>query len=284
MSTSAATPRPPAAPLPLLRRLRPALGTTVEVALLAPESAASLAALEAAFAVIRQAQALWSFQRADSLLSRINSSAGEAVAIDRSTHRLLRLALATMRASAGRFDITVGAALVRRGALPDHGGPPPGAAGEAADIVLGPGSVRLRRPLRLTLDGIAKGYAVDLAVEALQGAGFASGWVNAGGDLRAFGAAAVPVWRRLDDGRLEALGELREAALATSGARLSADEALPALLLGPDRQPTAAGTWSVLARRAWRADALTKVAAATPPTDRHALVARLGGRLMESAA
>src|ERR671935_3250985 len=38
------------------------------------------------------------------------------------------------------------------------------------------------------LDGIAKGFAVDRAVEALQHAGIRDGVVNAGGDLRVFGA------------------------------------------------------------------------------------------------
>jgi thiamine biosynthesis lipoprotein len=41
-----------------------------------------------------------------------------------------------------------------------------------------------------------------------------------------------------------------------------------------------AGAWSVLARCAWRADALTKVAAAALPAQRASLVAALGGRLL----
>src|SRR5882672_11890295 len=36
------------------------------------------------------------------------------------------------------------------------------------------------------LDGIAKGFAVDRAVDALQSAGMRAGVVNAGGDLRVF--------------------------------------------------------------------------------------------------
>jgi thiamine biosynthesis lipoprotein len=36
----------------------------------------------------------------------------------------------------------------------------------------------------------------------------------------------------------------------------------------------------VLARRAWRADALTKVAALAPDASRQALLRRLGGRLL----
>ncbi|RDV24218.1 hypothetical protein DXV75_15440 [Alteromonas aestuariivivens] len=37
----------------------------------------------------------------------------------------------------------------------------------------------LRRPVLITLDGIAKGYAVDLGVRALKLAGIKAGWINA---------------------------------------------------------------------------------------------------------
>lgn len=267
-----------------MRRLRPALGTFVEVGLVGCGVEAVEPAFERVFQVLAEAEARWSFQRAESLLSVINRSAGHLVTIDRLTHRLLRLALAIMRASGGRFDITVGAELVRLGALPWTGPNPSMGNGDANDVVLEPGRVRLMRPMCLTLDGIAKGFSVDLAVETLRAAGIHSGWVNAGGDLRAFGMAAVPVWRRLEDGRVEALGLLRDAAVATSGSRPALDADRPAVVIGQDRLPAAPGTWSVLARSAWRADALTKVAANTPPAARYAEVARLGGRLLEGAA
>jgi thiamine biosynthesis lipoprotein len=42
----------------------------------------------------------------------------------------------------------------------------------------------------LDLGGIAKGYAIDKAVETLQAAGLKGGMVDIGGDLRCFGTAA----------------------------------------------------------------------------------------------
>src|SRR5437764_6578478 len=48
-----------------------------------------------------------------------------------------------------------------------------------------------------SLDGIAKGFAVDRAVECLQDAGIAAGVVNAGGDLRVFGDAPQEIYVRL---------------------------------------------------------------------------------------
>src|SRR5690242_18736158 len=49
------------------------------------------------------------------------------------------------------------------------------------------------------LDGIAKGFAVDRAVEALQAEDVASGVVNAGGDLRVFGELYEDIYVRPPD-------------------------------------------------------------------------------------
>ncbi len=53
-------------------------------------------------------------------------------------------------------------------------------------------------PLALDLGGIAKGYAVDRAIEALRAAGCTSGLINAGGDLRIYGRTDTMLLRRRD--------------------------------------------------------------------------------------
>ncbi|MDM5177558.1 FAD:protein FMN transferase [Massilia sp. CCM 8695] len=265
-----------------IRRMRPLLGTYVEVG---ARGGAAPAAVQAAFASIETAQALWSFHDRASELSRLNLAPGQAVPLSSSTLRLLRSARAMMRASDGLFDCTVGGALVRCGALPDHGGRPALERGSAADIEIGAHWARLRRPVRLTLDGIAKGYAVDLAVRALRRAGAEAGWVNAGGDVRVFGALVLPMHRRELDGAMLPLGGLRDAAMASSRAGHHDDAqeaaAFPAHIVAPPRGVPASGIWTVLARSAWRADALTKVAANAAPAARAALVRALGGALID---
>jgi len=263
-----------------LRRMRPMLGTFVEVGACGPAAAD---AIEAAFAALEDAQAWWSFHAPDSDLSRLNLAAGARVSLRPQTLRLLRLTVAVMQRSAAAFDCTVGGLLVRQGVLPDHGGPAPLPRGRVDDIEIGASWARLRRPVRLTLDGIAKGYAVDLAVAALRRAGAPAGSINAGGDLRVFGELQLPVQRRELDGRFTSLGTLRDAAVASS--RVAApgatpDPSFPAQLVAPMGQHPQPGIWSVLARSAWRADALTKVAANTPAPHRDALVRRLGGCLL----
>lgn len=216
------------------------------------------------------------------MLSRLN--AGELVSIDRETERLLRLARGLMRASGGLFDCTVGGALIAAGRLPNHGGPSPLPRGTSEDIEIGRGWARLARPIRVTLDGIAKGFAVDLATDALREQGVTAGLINAGGDLRAFGATATPIERRELDGSRTPLGNLCDAAVATSRvANHDVDaDSFPALLIGATGAVPTPGVWTVLARRAWRADALTKVAASAPRALRAECVESLGGLLIES--
>ena len=103
------------------------------------------------------------------------------------------------------------------------------------------------------LDGIAKGFAVDRAVETLQATGIRSGVVNAGGDLRVFGEAFEELHVRAPQrpDRLIHIGKVRDAAVATSGAGLVIDPRRRV------RTARAAGA-TVIAADCMSADALTK--------------------------
>jgi thiamine biosynthesis lipoprotein len=264
--------------MPELRRMRVLLGTYVEVVVRGP-AAAIEAAIDAAFTSIARSQALWSFHDPDSELSRLNGARGQALPVSPASVRLLSAARAMMRASGGAFDCTVGAMLVQRGALPDHGDGPWIARGSAGDIVIGAGWARLARPVRLTLDGVAKGFAVDLALRAMRRAGATAGWVNAGGDMAVFGDLLLPVQRREHDGSFTRLGNLRSGAMASSRSGPS-DPDFPSHIIAHGNGAPPVGVWTVVARSAWRADALTKVAAA----GRASLLPLLGGALVNPAA
>jgi thiamine biosynthesis lipoprotein len=258
--------------------MRPLLGTFVEIGF--QPGPGDESAVQAAFAAIEEVQRRLSFQDPDSELSRLNRSGGEFLALSSLAVRVVRLARAMTIASGGLFNCTLGGLLVRRGVLPDHGAGEMLGVGTASDIEIHGSGVRLARPVRLTLDGIAKGYAVDLAIRALRHAGVRTGWVNAGGDLRVFGTLVLPVSRREGDGALRPLGGLREAAIASSAVHAHADRRFPGTILDPTSRRSAPGVWSVLAREAWRADALTKVAALAPDGPRQAVLSRLGARLL----
>jgi thiamine biosynthesis lipoprotein len=80
--------------------------------------------------------------------------------------------------------------------------------------------VRFGEPgIRIDLGGIAKGFAVDRAIDVLTGAGIPGGLVNAGGDLASFGPDGHRVHLRDPRDPRGVLGAVtvKDAALATSG-------------------------------------------------------------------
>jgi len=135
--------------------------------------------------------------------------------------------------------------------------------GDAFDISLGTGPHgwrvegdrlhKLKDGVTIDLGGIAKGYAVDRAVDALIAADCKAGWVNAGGDLRAFGDIDLPVTLRDEyGGGVRSFARLRDGAIATSRFGSSARSTLAS--------PRAVEAHvSVAAPLCLWADALTKV-------------------------
>ena len=64
------------------------------------------------------------------------------------------------------------------------------------DIKIEGNDIKLTRPgMKITLGGIAKGYAVDRAIEILQKRGIQHVLVNAGGNMRAIGSKGAENWQ-----------------------------------------------------------------------------------------
>jgi len=160
-----------------------------------------------------------SFHHPASDISRINCEAFQRkVTVDPWTWRVLRAAQKLSDESDGLFDITVARKLMQWNYLPRRYRNV--SEGNWHDIILEKNyMVRFRRRVIVDLGGIAKGFAVDRAVEALIRAGVPSGVVNAGGDLRVFGLKSELVhWRRPDEPMQPAGAiKVRDRALATSG-------------------------------------------------------------------
>lgn len=265
------------------RRMRPLLGTYVEIGLSRAFQHCDVA-FERAFDRIETVQRHLSFHDPRSDLSRLNSARGEEVSVHPLSISVLRLARAITEQSRGLFNFTVGAQLQRMGALPIHENGKKLMIGRADDLEIRGQKVRLRRPIVITLDGIAKGFAVDLAVKELKTHGASLGWVNAGGDLRVFGDLTLPVFQRNSsrpDGKLPLLGGLRNSALATSETCDSDSSRFPGKIIAACDHSAENGIWSVIAPSAWLADALTKVAGVSSQRDRELAVSRLGGHLIQ---
>ncbi len=255
-----------------LRRCRPCLGTFVEVTVECDDPAEANAGIESAYEAVAQVQRLMSAHDSRSELNQLNRTAHlRAVKVHPWTYEVLAEAHTLHVRSGGLFNIAIGGELERLGYLPEgtvrlarQG--EPFEAEETLVELMSDNRVRFRKPLRLDLGGIAKGFAVDQAVLALERAGFVNGMVNAGGDLRVFGAKPRRIHIRHPEtpGELLPLVEISNRALCTSAdyfSRKSVGGREVAPLIDPLTGQSCASkvSVSVAAQTALHADGLTKV-------------------------
>ncbi|MFJ1251948.1 FAD:protein FMN transferase [Cupriavidus sp. CuC1] len=250
------------------RRARPLLGTLVDIQARGADAAQ---AVRAAFARIAQVQRLMSCHDRFSDIGRFNAAGvDQPVEMDARTLAVLTVAARLQAESDGAFDC-------------ERGTPRPRAAGGRAWVIEGT-KVRKHRPLQLDLGGIAKGYAVDCAVEALGGFDLDYALVNAGGDMRHAGTAPATVALREPGAPActAMVWRLDNAALASSSVGgLWPEPGSPARIDSPHLpNALAAGAGvSVLAPSCLFADALTKVVLACRAPE-HPLLARYGARTL----
>jgi thiamine biosynthesis lipoprotein len=175
-----------------------AMGTHVLLAAFtsdAMDEAAIRPRLEEALAEIRRLESLMTTWRDDSEISRINAAAGErAVEVSAESLTVIDKSLWISKASGGVFDITFEAmrGLWRFDQDRDDNVPDRAAVERARKLIdyrqiqvdHAKRTVRLLKPkMRMSLGGIAKGYAVDAAARVLREGGLSSFFVQAGGDL-----------------------------------------------------------------------------------------------------
>ncbi len=279
-------------------RARPLLGTMVSIRLEGLPRACANDAIDSGFAAVEFVQRLMSFHEDASDVSRANRDAlARPVQVHPQTYAVLRQAQAIAEESAGVFDICVAGRLVEWGILPlPRAARPPDPGASWRDIELGPDyTLRFHRPLWIDLGGIAKGYAVDRAIEAIAPAGAQQCVVNAGGDLRVAGRATERVLldAERDPGDAVAVLEIENLGLASSSGlrhrRRHGGRAAGPHVHGRTRSVMGARSFvSVLAPTCVVADALTKVVMAQrrhalPLLERHGAAAywhspRLGWR------
>lgn len=174
------------------------MGTVVEIEANHPDLGRARRAIESGLERMALVDRLMSVFRSESEISHLNRLAGgDPRRVSAHTYRVLTEAQALARQSGGALDVTVlplmrlWSAAEVRGHLPSGRELDTALSASGADALdLDPSRpmVRLRRAgMGIDLGGIAKGYAIDLAVDALRGHGIESAMVNAGGDLRVLG-------------------------------------------------------------------------------------------------
>jgi thiamine biosynthesis lipoprotein len=251
-----------------VRRMRMGLGTWVVIEASGCSAACALQGLENAFARIRHVEGRMHPQREGSDLVRLRQAPlGTAVAIDASTRVVLTCAQQLFRLSQGVFDPCL-----------------PHSAGRLCDLELSPDPetpwARASASLDIDCGGIAKGYAVDCALEALRASGCSAGLVNAGGDVRVYGPQPQTLLLRRADGSYIPC-ELHEAALAVSDLDAATPPAEHRGYYVRERAGGAVRRYAaVRAPEAMVADALTKCVVLCAPALADALARQMSAEIL----
>ena len=250
-------------------RCQPLLGTFVEIQTHDAEqsSAQAATAIASAFEAIQLVEARMSAHSASSDLSRINMLAHtQVVSVHPWVWQVIALSKELYLQSDGLFNVGIGHVLAEKGlrtVFARHAQ----TMGDIADVeLLENNQMRSHKPVHLDLGGIAKGFAVDRAVDVLLANGVSEGVVNAGGDMRVFGEMAHPVQVRSpqNPSLLFDMGHLSNGALATSANYFTPLEKEGCSLGHIVRSQTqqlekSPASFSVVAPLCELADALTKI-------------------------
>jgi len=178
---------------------RDVMGTWATVTLITGSGERAVAASDAAFAALDSVGALMNPRWETSEIFALNErGAREPVPLSQPTLTVLAQSLQMAALSDGAFDVTVGPLIALWQEHGRQGSLPPDEEIAAALALVGPdqvaldpaaGTATLRTPgVRVDLGGIAKGYAIDRAIEAIRHAGVESAIVEVGGDLRCIGS------------------------------------------------------------------------------------------------
>ena len=178
------------------------MGTVVEIKAFSTDEKKLDWAINAAFAEMRRVDDLFSSVRPDSEVSRL-SLATEPFKASKETAHLLRLGQRIARLSDGAFEMGLGR-LKRLWAIESEAPnvPTEQQIREALEQI-GPEDLQIDRnlirkagpELEIDLGGIAKGYAIDRAIEVLRQMGIANAAVNAGGDIGLLGGRIGEPWK-----------------------------------------------------------------------------------------
>jgi FAD:protein FMN transferase len=214
---------------------RQVMGTFARIIAVAADRKTALAAIESAFEKFSQVDSMMSSYKPDSQLSAVNRDAfDKPVTVNSQLFEVISSAVEYSQKSAGAFDITIGPLTDLWRQTADTGQrPSKKAIAEAHSkvgfekLILNDENMTVRFAvdgMRLDLGGIAKGYAIDLAVEAARKAGARGAMIDVGGDIRCFGKSAgekekwtIGLQDPDAEGQILLKLKMNDAAVATSG-------------------------------------------------------------------
>lgn len=209
------------------------MGTVVEITVASRTEEGARAAIKEALGEFQRADDLMSSYKVDSVVARLNQAGASAkVPVGKEVYRLVRDAVAISDASEGAFDATIWPVSRLWGF--DQGGKMP-IPGSIAKNLPSVGYLKLQFDdsassvgfsvdgMGLDLGAIAKGWAVDRAIEKILARGISNAIIDAGGDLRIIGSRPGKDYWRIgvqhprEHGTLLMTFDLKDTAIVTSG-------------------------------------------------------------------
>jgi thiamine biosynthesis lipoprotein len=178
---------------------REIMGTFVRIMAVAKDMQTAQACVEKGLGRLELVNNLMSVHNTESQISRVNRDAyGQSVSVSESLFDVLQKSLEFSKLTDGAFDVTVGPLVDLWHEAGKNSTKPTDDEIESAKARVGYEKLLLdgeNKTVRFALDGmkldlggIAKGYGIDLATDAMQKAGAIGGMVDVGGDIRFFGA------------------------------------------------------------------------------------------------
>ncbi|HAX61111.1 MAG TPA: hypothetical protein DCX95_00925 [Elusimicrobia bacterium] len=203
------------------------MGTTVEIKVWMFEEVLAKKSISDAFDEIDRVENIFSVYKPASEISQLNKN-GSAIVSDE-VIQLIKKSNYFSEISDGAFDITVLPIIeLWKNSKKKEKMPFPSEI-EIAKKLVGWRNILineknrkitfLKKGMKIDLGGIAKGYAVDCAVEVLKKNGVKTGLVNAGGDIRVFGSKVwkIALQNPRDKNEFLTVLKIKDQAVTTSG-------------------------------------------------------------------
>jgi len=213
----------------VIKRIKPIMGTYVKITVIAQDKRKAEKAIGKAFSKIEEIDYLMSTYKPDSEIRRLNSRG--KLKVSPQTLEVLKKAVYFSKLTKGALDITYTPLMsLWEKAEKTQVLPSPEAVKKALSLVgyrnilFNAGTVRFSKEgMEIDLSSIAKGYAVDKAIDVLKEEGISNALVDAGGDIYTLGSFSpkgkwrVAIQHPRDKGRIMGVAEISNRAVATSG-------------------------------------------------------------------
>ncbi len=171
------------------------LGTVVDIQVRNADEKLAEEAIKKAFAKIKRIDYLFTTYNEESPVWKLNNSADSIFFVDDEIYSLLVLCDSITKISTGSFDVSLDNLTKTWGFYSSNPQLPASETIDSALVLSGWQNIKLlddnqivkQKKVGLNFGAIAKGYAVDKAIDVLNKAGIHKALVNAGGEIKAIG-------------------------------------------------------------------------------------------------